>query len=130
MLEELDYANEKIEHREDLKSHRRLAVSLETMCHNCGESTRTISSKIPNKCYDINLRLTYGIRAIGKSGVAARIFCGLMNLPPPPAKFECHNSMFLNVLKTISEISLNAAVHEAVVANDNNTNIAVAVDGT
>ncbi|GFT85784.1 uncharacterized protein TNCV_4027241 [Trichonephila clavipes] len=65
-----------------------------------------------------------------KGGAAARIFCGLMNLPPPPAKFERHNSLFLNVLKTISEDSMNAAVHEAVIANDNNSNIAVAVDGT
>ncbi|GFV29049.1 uncharacterized protein TNCV_4904221 [Trichonephila clavipes] len=70
------------------------------------------------------------MRAIGKGGAAARIFCGLMNLPPPPAKFERHNSLFLNVLKTISEDSMNAAVHEAVIANDNNSNIAVAVDGT
>ncbi|GFX54422.1 uncharacterized protein TNCV_3825211 [Trichonephila clavipes] len=53
-----------------------------------------------------------------------------MNLPPPPAKFERHNSLFLNVLKTISEDSMNAAVHEAVIANGNNSNIAVAVDGT
>ncbi|GFV73742.1 uncharacterized protein TNCV_3548911 [Trichonephila clavipes] len=53
-----------------------------------------------------------------------------MNLPPPPAKFERHNFLFLNVLKTISEDSMNAAVHEAVIANDNNSNIAVAVDGT
>ncbi|GFY06476.1 uncharacterized protein TNCV_412261 [Trichonephila clavipes] len=70
------------------------------------------------------------MRAIGKGGAAARIFCGLMNLPPPPAKLERHNSLFLNVLKTISEDSMNAAVHEAVIANDNNSNIAVAVDGT
>ncbi|GFV14238.1 uncharacterized protein TNCV_1163611 [Trichonephila clavipes] len=121
---------EKIELREDLKSRRGLAVSLEIICHNCGESTSTMSSKISNKCYDVILRLTYGMRAIGKGGAAARIFCGLMNLPPPPAKFERHNSLFLNVLKTISEDSMNAAVHEAVIANDNNSNIAVAVDGT
>ncbi|GFW05130.1 uncharacterized protein TNCV_599241 [Trichonephila clavipes] len=121
---------EKIELREDLKSRRGLAVSLEIICHNCGESTSTMSSKISNKCYDVNLRLTYGMRAIGKGGAAARIFCGLMNLPPPPAKFERHNSLFLNVLKTISEDSMNAAVHEAIIANDNNSNIAVAVDGT
>ncbi|GFX93014.1 uncharacterized protein TNCV_139581 [Trichonephila clavipes] len=70
------------------------------------------------------------MRAIGKGGAAARIFCGLMNLPPPPAKFERHNSLFLIVLKTISEDSMNAAVHEAVIANDNNSNIAVAVDVT
>ncbi|GFX23922.1 uncharacterized protein TNCV_2730271 [Trichonephila clavipes] len=123
-------SEEKIELKEDLKSRRGLAVSLEIICHNCGESTSTMSSKISNKCYDVNLRLTYGMRAIGKGGAAARIFCGLMNLPPPPAKFERHNSLFLNVLKTISEDSMNAAVHEAVIANDNNSNIAVAVDGT
>ncbi|GFV53128.1 uncharacterized protein TNCV_4129421 [Trichonephila clavipes] len=130
-------SSEKIELREDLKSRRGLAVSLEIICHNCGESTSTkISnknikiSKISNKCYDVNLRLTYGMRAIGKGGAAARIFCGLMNLPQPPAKFERHNSLFLNVLKTISEDSMNAAVHEAVIANDNNSNIDVAVDGT
>ncbi|GFX10354.1 uncharacterized protein TNCV_1867491 [Trichonephila clavipes] len=122
--------SEKIELREDLKSRRGLAVSLEIICHNCGESTSTMSSKISNKCYDVNLRLTYGMRAIGKGGAAARIFCGLMNLPPPPAKFERHNSLFLNVLKTISEDSMNAAVHEAVIANANNSNIAVAVDAT
>ncbi|GFV88508.1 hypothetical protein TNCV_1243211 [Trichonephila clavipes] len=52
---------EKIELREDLKSRRGLAVSLEIICHNCGESTSTMSSKISNKCYDVNLRLTYGI---------------------------------------------------------------------
>ncbi|GFU67846.1 uncharacterized protein TNCV_39941 [Trichonephila clavipes] len=121
---------EQIELREDLKSRRGLAVSLEIICHNCGESTITMSSKISNKCYDVNLRLTYGMRAIGKGAATARIFCGLMNLPLPPAKFERHNSLFLNVLKTISEDSMNAAVHEAVIANDNNSNIAVAVDGT
>ncbi|GFV16728.1 uncharacterized protein TNCV_4419151 [Trichonephila clavipes] len=71
------------------------------------------------------------MRAIGKRwSCCSNIFCGLMNLPPPPAKFERHNSLFLNVLKTISEDSMNAAVHEAVIANDNNSNIAVAVDGT
>ncbi|GFU26680.1 hypothetical protein TNCV_1837701 [Trichonephila clavipes] len=57
---------EKIELREDLKSRRGLAVSLEIICHNCEESTSTMSSKISNKCYDVNLRLTYGMRAIGK----------------------------------------------------------------
>ncbi|GFX17897.1 uncharacterized protein TNCV_2293451 [Trichonephila clavipes] len=129
-VSKISIGTKKIELREDLKSRRGLAVSLEIICHNCGESTSTMSSKISNKCYDVNVRLTYGMRAIGKGGAAARIFCGLMNLPPPPAKFERHNSLFLNVLKTISEDSMNAAVHEAVIANDNNSNIAVAVDGT
>ncbi|GFW70371.1 uncharacterized protein TNCV_4914911 [Trichonephila clavipes] len=77
-----------------------------------------------------DLKSRRGLALLEKGGAAARIFCGLMNLPPPPAKFERHNSLFLNVLKTISEDSMNAAVHEAVIANDNNSNIAVAVDGT
>ncbi|GFW92369.1 uncharacterized protein TNCV_4919981 [Trichonephila clavipes] len=54
------------------------------------------------------------MRSIGKGGAAARIFCGVMNMPPLPA----------------NEDSTNAAVHEAVIANDNNSNIDVAVDGT
>ncbi|GFV85862.1 hypothetical protein TNCV_1421671 [Trichonephila clavipes] len=29
------------------------------------------------------------MRAIGKGGAAARKFCGLMNLPPPPANCGC-----------------------------------------
>ncbi|GFW19227.1 uncharacterized protein TNCV_255541 [Trichonephila clavipes] len=77
-----------------------------------------------------DLKSRRGLSLLEKGGAAARMFCGLMNLPPPPAKFERHNSLFLNVLKTISEDSMNAAVHEAVIANDNNSNIAVAVDGT
>ncbi|GFW05524.1 uncharacterized protein TNCV_437051 [Trichonephila clavipes] len=91
--------DEKIELREDLKIRRGLAVSLEIICHNCEESTSTMSSKISNKCYDVNLRLTYGMRSIGKGGAAARIFCGLMNLPPPPAKFERHNSFVFKCFK-------------------------------
>ncbi|GFV56361.1 uncharacterized protein TNCV_3123571 [Trichonephila clavipes] len=98
-------SSEKIELREDLKIPRGLAVSLEIICHNCGESKSTMSSKISNKCNDVNLKLTYGMRAIGKGGAAARIFCGLRNLPPPPVKFERHNSLFLNVLKQLVKTS-------------------------
>ncbi|GFV41931.1 uncharacterized protein TNCV_4140381 [Trichonephila clavipes] len=59
-------ALEKIELRGDLKHRIGLAVSLEKICHNFGESTSTMASKISNKCYDINLKLTYGMIAIGK----------------------------------------------------------------
>ncbi|GFY27017.1 uncharacterized protein TNCV_931581 [Trichonephila clavipes] len=89
------YEVQKIELREDLKSRRGIAMSLEIICHNCGESKSTMSSKISNKCYDVNLRLTYGMRAIGKGGAAARIFCGLMNLPPPPANDLKHHEKHL-----------------------------------
>ncbi|GFW64388.1 uncharacterized protein TNCV_274121 [Trichonephila clavipes] len=71
---------QKIELREDLKSRRGLAVSLEIICHNCGESTSTMSSKISNKCYDVNLRLTYGMRAIEKVELLLEYSVGLFCL--------------------------------------------------
>ncbi|GFY20426.1 hypothetical protein TNCV_210581 [Trichonephila clavipes] len=71
LLKEQDSQNRKLAERR-FKSRRGLAVSLEIICHNCEESTSTMSSKISNKCYDVNLRLTYGMRAIGKGGAAAR----------------------------------------------------------
>ncbi|GFW88140.1 uncharacterized protein TNCV_218121 [Trichonephila clavipes] len=104
LLKEQDSQN-KIELREDLKSRRGLAVSLEIICHNCEESTSTMSSKISNKFYDVNLRLTYGMRAIGKGGAAARIFCGLMNLPPPPAKSGLNQHYYgLAIRKNLSSV--------------------------
>ncbi|GFV57919.1 uncharacterized protein TNCV_1599111 [Trichonephila clavipes] len=79
---------QKIELREDLKSRRGLAVSLEIICLRqlWRIDEYNAHQKISNKCYDVNLRLTYGMRAIGKGGAAARIFCGLMNLPPTTCK--------------------------------------------
>lgn len=42
---------------------------------------------------EVNVRLLYGLRSIGKSHKAAKVFCGLMNLPPPPTKFERYNEV-------------------------------------
>ncbi|GFW08453.1 hypothetical protein TNCV_2774751 [Trichonephila clavipes] len=33
--------------------------------------------------YEVNTRLVYAMRCTGKGAEAARMFCGIMNLPPP-----------------------------------------------
>ncbi|KAF8794725.1 hypothetical protein HNY73_002668 [Argiope bruennichi] len=51
-----------------------------------------MTSNISKTSYDLNTRLVYAFRCIGKSKTAARTFCAVMNLPPPPAKFERFNN--------------------------------------
>ncbi|GFU11406.1 uncharacterized protein NPIL_323501 [Nephila pilipes] len=55
------------------------------------------------------------------------MFCGIMNLPPPPTK--CNN-ILLQTAKETCEESMAEAVHEAVEENDGGRDIAVAVDGS
>ncbi|GFX11452.1 uncharacterized protein TNCV_2818861 [Trichonephila clavipes] len=68
------------------------AVELDIICDICSYSYNFCSSK---KCkaeigkpstYEVNTRLVYAMRCIGKGAEAARMFCGIMNLPPPPTK--------------------------------------------
>ncbi|GFX87126.1 uncharacterized protein TNCV_2151791 [Trichonephila clavipes] len=70
------------------------------------------------------------MRAIGKGGAAARIFCGLMNLPPPPATVAKSPRVAEQCDVNLHSPHHLQTIHEAVIANDNNSNIAVAVDGT
>ncbi|GFX77789.1 hypothetical protein TNCV_1107061 [Trichonephila clavipes] len=39
------------------------------------------------KVYEVNTRLAYAMRSVGKGEAAAKVFCGVMNLPPPPKRF-------------------------------------------
>ncbi|GFS66480.1 uncharacterized protein TNCV_3857071 [Trichonephila clavipes] len=80
--------------------------------------------------YEINTRLVYAIRCIGKGSEAARMFCGIMNLPPPPTKFSKYNKMLLGATKDVCDATMKDAVEEAVQENQNIRDIPVAVDGT
>ncbi|KAG8308948.1 hypothetical protein J6590_097585, partial [Homalodisca vitripennis] len=48
------------------------------------------------QAFEINLRLAYGLRSIGKGPASARMLCGVMNLPNPSVK----NSKTIKILKT------------------------------
>ncbi|GFV66859.1 uncharacterized protein TNCV_4258341 [Trichonephila clavipes] len=85
-------------------------------------------SNSTNRVYDINVRLAYCLRCIGKSSSSAKTFCAVMNLPPPPAKFQRYNGMLLENLSNVSDASVKKAVEETVEMNNSNRDITAAFD--
>ncbi|GFS71793.1 uncharacterized protein TNCV_3714911 [Trichonephila clavipes] len=70
------------------------------------------------------------MRCIGKCAEeAARMFCGIMNLPPLPTKFSKYNEMLFGATKDVCDSTMKDAV-EAVQENQNIRDILGAVDGT
>ncbi|GFS52249.1 uncharacterized protein TNIN_137601, partial [Trichonephila inaurata madagascariensis] len=63
--------------------------------------------------YKLNTRLVYAMRCIGKGAESARMFCGIMNLPPPPTKFSKYNKILLQATRETCEDSMAEAVREA-----------------
>lgn len=80
--------------------------------------------------YDLNLRLVYGLRVIGKGYTSARSLCGIMNLPAPPTKFHKHEALLGKKAEVLCNKSMKAAVEEAVLENEGERDISVAVDGS
>ncbi|GFU81966.1 uncharacterized protein TNCV_516471 [Trichonephila clavipes] len=95
-----------------------------------GQAFTSMSSNSTNGVYDINVRLAYGLRCIGKGSSAAKTFCAVMNLPPPPAKFQRYNGILLESLSKVSDASMKKAVEETVEMNNRNRDITAAFDGS
>ncbi|GFX71547.1 uncharacterized protein TNCV_2695351 [Trichonephila clavipes] len=101
------------------------AVELDILCDFCSYSYKFCSSKkckaeLGKTCtYEINTRSIYAMRCTGKCAVAARMFCGIMNLPPPPTKFSKYNKMLLGATKDVCDATMKDAVEEAVQENQN-----------
>ncbi|GFW11124.1 uncharacterized protein TNCV_2842501 [Trichonephila clavipes] len=68
------------------------------------------------------------MRCIGKGAESARMFCGTMNLSPPPTKFSKYNHILLQATRETCEHSMAEAVRETVDENDGKRD--VAVDGS
>ncbi|GFT86935.1 uncharacterized protein NPIL_283961, partial [Nephila pilipes] len=115
---------------EDSGSRRGLSVNLVLQCIYCGQATSAISSDMTNGFDDINIRLAYGMRCIGKGNSAAKTFCAIINLPPPPAKFERYNDILLRSLIKVSNESMRNAVEDTVKKNNSNRDITAAFDGS
>ncbi|GFU31892.1 uncharacterized protein NPIL_694341 [Nephila pilipes] len=113
---------------EDSGSRRGLCANLVLQCIYCGQATSAMSSDMTNGFDDINIRLAYGMRCIGKGNSAAKTFCAVMNLPPPPAKFERYNDILLRSLIKVSRESMKNAVEDTV--KNNNRDITAAFDGS
>ncbi|GFT06630.1 uncharacterized protein TNCV_2855551 [Trichonephila clavipes] len=79
--------------------------------------------------YELNTRLVYAMRCIGKGAESARMFCGIMNLPRHPQNSQVQPH-FLQATRETCEHSMAEAVREAVDENDGKRDLAVAVDGS
>lgn len=102
--------------------HFGLAFQVEIYCSHCKFVNKFSSSKVvnvpeKNNLYDINIRLAYGLRSIGKGMAAARMLCGVMNLPQPPAKILPYTELLKDKSKQVATESMKAAVEEAVEEN-------------
>lgn len=109
-----------------------LASKLEIFCTNCTFTSPFMSSrKIQSKnLYEVNTRLAYAMRAIGKGRTPAQTFCGIMNLPPPPARFMPYVDILGSAVEDICFGTMKDAVEEAVSLNDNVRDLTIAIDGT
>ncbi|GFQ94036.1 uncharacterized protein TNCT_577001 [Trichonephila clavata] len=100
---------------ENKSSRRGLASSISATCKYCGSSHGSMTSNSVPAGYEVNLRFVYGMRCIGIGKSAAQTFCALMNLPPPPAKFERLYTPIFNALETASSRSMGSEAIQLVV---------------
>lgn len=116
---------------EDTSVRLGLSSKLRITCKNCNlcDSTRT-SETTCDRFYDINLRMVYGMRCIGKGQKSAELLCGILDLPPPPAKFNDYIGKILKHTTDVSDNSMRIAARETVTANDGDSDLTVTFDGT
>ena len=109
-----------------------LASKLEIYCNNCNYSHDfSTSDKVKStKLFEINVRLAYGLRVIGKGCEAAKTLCGIMNLPSPPSRFSPYVEVLVSAAEDICFETMKDAVEEAVGVNEGVRDIPVAIDGT
>ncbi|GFW19284.1 uncharacterized protein TNCV_256111 [Trichonephila clavipes] len=115
-----------------------LATELLICCEFCGliqpllntRFTNTVVNKKDTKVYEVNTRLAYAMRSVGKGEAAAKVFCGVMNLPPPPKRFYESLHALNNATEKVAKVSMALAAAETLSFNNGNPNVHVAIDGT
>lgn len=107
-----------------------LSVTIQLFCVSCGyEVSEKNDNKLPCGKSEINSRLVYAFRCIGKGEESAKQFCAVMNLRNPPA-FKYYNKLLCNVAKEVCINTMREAVEESVEENDGVRDICAAFDGT
>lgn len=79
-------------------SRNGLASTIQTVCEGCPNQTAVRNSKkevyniegMQKHLETINLQFLYAMRSISKGYASAKLFCGIMNLPPPSTKHFLH----------------------------------------
>ncbi|GFV97589.1 uncharacterized protein TNCV_2040971 [Trichonephila clavipes] len=103
-----------------------LATELLICCEFCGliqpllntRFTNTVVNKKDTKVYEVNTRLAYAMRSVGKGEAAAKVFCGVMNLPPPPKRFYESLHALNNATEKVAKVSMALAAAETLSFNN------------
>lgn len=115
-----------------------LVCKIKMSCPSCSNKVEMINSKSivvseegkgDKNIYDLNVRLFLGLRSIGKSKTAANVFCGIMNLPPPPGRYTEYEICLGSVTEKVCKESMSSAIEEAVEKRQIR-DLCVAVDGS
>ncbi|GFW93595.1 uncharacterized protein TNCV_47981 [Trichonephila clavipes] len=114
-----------------------LATEISVSCETCGFSQPFLNTDTymvscsgkECKYYEVNTRLSYAIRCIGKGKSSAKILWGVMTLPIPSQRFNENESELDAVIETVTTVSMQTAAKEAKYANGH-SDIPVALDGT
>lgn len=113
-----------------------LASQLTVSCDSCGLNKPFLNTRYTQtpcngkdvKSYEVNTRLTYAMRCIGRGKAAAKTFCGVMNLPSPVCRFN-EGINGLNVaIEKVACSAMKAAAAE--VKSSAGKDVTVAFDGT
>lgn len=125
-----------------------LATKITITCLNCNEGQSTfnncdhinVRTSQKDECnaltpmYDLNIRLVYGMRVIGKGFTSARSLCGILNIPPPPTVFSKYERVLGQATDSVCKESMHQAVTEAIAVNCNEDreprDLCVALDGS
>ena len=99
---------------EDEINRKGCASSLCLLCENCGWKYSFYTSKQQGKSFEVNRRLVYGMRTLGKGHTGAQKFCTLMNMPPPPAakNYSKISGVITSCLRSIAKESMSNAAEE------------------
>lgn len=124
--------------------HFGLAFEMEIFCSHCKyvhkfNSSEAVTTSDKNKLFDVNIRMVYGLRSVGKGMAAGRMLCGIMNLPQPPTKILPYNKLLKGKAELVLNESMRDAVEEAVEENKilvddssegNQRDLKAGIDGT
>lgn len=107
-----------------------LSCTVNVSCINCKYTeSMSNSNKIPKGHAEVNVRLAYGFRCIGKGEQAARTVCALMNMPQPP-EFRYYKNILHEAAKEVCLESMRVAVEESIEMNEGDKDITAIFDGT
>ena len=124
---------------EDKLNRKGCASRLRLLCESCGWDYPFYTSKPQGKSFEVNRRLVYSTRALGKGQAGARKFCTLMNMPPPPTEkaFLRSSRVIGRHIKSIAMESMKQAGEQVCLLKGQSNssaavpvNCAVSCDGT